>query len=127
MNTEAANARLRKLGYEPEEASVAPDDAGARLVVQGTLVNETVTEPDDMAAILRMLPPKSDLVAYRVLLGRPFAPGEIALTRCAWCGSFSKDGRHWFHTDLRPVPAGSASGGICPSCFGKQAPAATYP
>ncbi len=125
-----ANARLRELGYEETDARVETTRAGDRLRVTGALVNDTGAEADEMPAILRMLPSKAELLAYRFLLGLPpwTASLDALPTRCAWCGSFTTDGRHWFRTNLpAPPPTAPVSGGICPSCFGALAPATPYP
>ena len=127
MDAAAANARLRELGYEPEDASVARNGERDRLVLWGELVNEAVVEAEDVEALLAMLPPKSHLLAYRFVLGRSLSPEAKLATRCAWCGSFSKDGRHWFRANLAPVTGTPASGGICPSCFAAVAPGTPYP
>jgi hypothetical protein len=125
-----ANARLRDLGYEETDARVEATHAGDRLRVTGALVNDTGAKADEMRAILRMLPSKADLLAYRFLLGLPpwTAPLDALPARCAWCGSFSSDGRRWFRTNLpAPPPTAPLTGGICPSCFARLAPTTPYP
>jgi hypothetical protein len=60
---EEANARLRELGYAPEEAHAERRLRGVRL--SGDLVPETVVERDRIQPVLAMLPPKPWLLALR--------------------------------------------------------------
>lgn len=64
-----ANARLRELGYAPEEASVDHNGSPARLHLSGSLLNDSTDDAEVMLAVLRMLPPKAHLLAFRYLLG----------------------------------------------------------
>ena len=63
-----ANERLRELGYEPRDASVTENGSPARLKLSGSLLRDCTAEPDAMLYLLRMLPPKAHLLAYRHIL-----------------------------------------------------------
>ncbi len=68
LSADAANLRLRQLGYSPNEARVEPNASPTRLIVRGALLGETAADADDMAAILAMLPTKAELLAFRAFL-----------------------------------------------------------
>ncbi|MBD0328587.1 MAG: hypothetical protein ICV64_00565 [Thermoleophilia bacterium] len=63
-----ANARLRELGYDDDDATVEPNGSPTRLRLSGTLLHETTAEAGEMLALLRMLPPKHHLLALRHVL-----------------------------------------------------------
>lgn len=64
-----ANARLRELGYEPADATVTANGSPAHLRLAGKVIYETTGDADDMLAVLRMLPSKAHLLAFRHVLG----------------------------------------------------------
>jgi hypothetical protein len=60
---EETNARLRELGYEPDEARAERRLRGVRL--RGRLVHETVIERERVEPVLAMLPQRAWLLALR--------------------------------------------------------------
>jgi hypothetical protein len=135
-----ANARLRELGYEETDASVERKGAADRFRLGGDLLKDLDYDPDDLLDVVSMLPPKADLLAYRVVLGLPAGTkrgltlarpeegeGGALVSHCAWCGAFSLDGKHWFQPNLSQVAGQRLTGAVCPSCFGRLAPDVPYP
>ena len=60
---EETNARLRELGYSPEEARAERRLRGLRL--RGQLMYDTLVERESVQPVLAMLPPKDWLLALR--------------------------------------------------------------
>ena len=65
------NVRLAQLGYVGGDAWIEEVDSPARLRLSGRLLRETIDDAEAMLELLRALPPKRELLAYRILLRIP--------------------------------------------------------